>query len=53
MSVGIDAARDDQLAGGVDRAGAAGDAIQVLTHRLYHPEREIKTVKSRKELFAH
>ena len=40
MSVSVDAARDDELAGGVDGAGAPGDPIQVLTHRLDHPETE-------------
>ena len=38
VCVRVDAARDDELAGGVDGAGAAGDPIQVLPHRLYHPE---------------
>ena len=40
VSVGVDAAGDDELAGGVDGAGAAGDPIQVLAHRLDHPETE-------------
>ena len=38
VSMSIDAAWDDQFAGGVDGAGASGDAIQVLTHCLNHPE---------------
>ena len=39
VSMRVDAARDDQLAGGVDRARTSGDAIQVLAHRLNHPEK--------------
>ena len=40
VCVRVDAAGDDELAGGVDGAGAARDPIQVLAHRLDHPETE-------------
>ena len=52
MGVRVDAAGDDELAGGVDGAGAAGDPIQVLAHRLYHPE-IVKEMETFETLFTH